>query len=102
MKAALRILEGENSKGPLPLHQVLIDSDETIVDVLKSKHPSPHPVSGHSIDPDTTRIHEPHPVLFERIDGNLICSTVLKMNGSAGPSGFGTASWKIFCTAFKR
>ena len=102
MKAALGILEGENSKGPLPLFQVLIDSDKTILDVLKAKHPFPHPVSGNAIDPDTTKILEPHPVILERIDDTLMQSTVLKMNGAANPSGLDITSRKRLCFAFKR
>ena len=49
-------------------------------------------MSGHAFDPDTARMHDPHPVLFEMIDSTLICSVVLKMDGAAGPSGFNTAS----------
>ena len=101
VKAAMRLLKGESSGGPLPLHQVLADSNETVLDVLKSKHPPPHPVSGDAIDPDTAGTQEPHPVLFERIDSTLIRSTVMKMDGAAGPSGLDTASWKRLCTAFK-
>ena len=41
-------------------------------------------------DPETTSGQEPHPVLFDQIDGTLIRSTVQKMDGAAGPSGLDT------------
>ena len=44
---------------------------------------------------------EPHPVMFEVIDGQLIHNTVLKMDGAAGPSGLDAAAWKCMCTSFK-
>ena len=91
VKAALKLLKGESSGGPLPLHQVLADSNETVLDVLKSKHPLPQSVSGDAVDPDIARTQEPHPVLFERIDSTLIRSTVMKMDGAAGPSGLDTS-----------
>ena len=42
---------------------------------------------------------EVHPILFDGI-GEFIHSTILKMNGAAGPSGLDTASWKRLCTLF--
>ena len=44
---------------------------------------------------------EPHPIIFERIDGQLIRSTALRMDGTAGPSGLDAAAWKRLCTSFK-
>ena len=46
-------------------------------------------------------ITQPHPILFERIDGDLICSTALKTDGVAGPSGLDAAAWKGLCNSFK-
>ena len=99
MKAAL--LENESSNGPLFLLQVLADRNETVLDVLKSKHPPPHPVSEDAINPVTAGAHKPHPVLFERIDSIVICSTVMRMDGAACPLRLNTASWRRLCTSFK-
>ena len=99
VKAAL--LENESSNGPLLLLQVLADRNETVLDILKSKHPPPHPVSEDAINPVTAGAHEPHPVLFERIDSIVICSTVMRMDGAACPSRLNTASWRRLCTSFK-
>ena len=68
--------------------------------LLKEKHPSAqaaHSATLLSGDDNTT---ETYPVLFERIDGNLIRSTALKVQGSAGPSGMDAAGWRHMCTAF--
>lgn len=46
-------------------------------------------------------LEEPHPILFEKLNGALIRETILKMDGGAGPSGFDAASWKCVCTSFK-
>ena len=38
--------------------------------------------------------------MFEVIDGQLIRSTVLKMDGAAGPSSLDAAAWKRTFTSF--
>ena len=74
---------------------------ETVRDILMKKHPPKQPPTLSSlIEPDSPP-PEPHPVMFEVIDGQLIRSTVLKMDGAAGPSGLDTAAWKRMCTSFK-
>ena len=102
MKAALRLLKGEPSGGSLPLDQCMDDSRRTVLDILKFKHPPPrHVLAGVDFDLETTSGQELHPVLFDRIDGSLIRSTVQKMDGTAGPSGgLDTPCWKRLCTAF--
>ena len=57
-------------------------------------------IIGTDIDPETIDCLEPHPVLFDQIDGTLIHSIVQKMDGAAGPSGLDTACWRRLCTAF--
>ena len=47
---------------------------------------------------EETQVH--HPVYFNQIDGALIRSTVLSMDGATGPSGMDTAGLKHLCTAF--
>ena len=56
-----------------------------------------------TIIPDQTRLTtlEPHPVIFDVIDGQLIRSMMLKMDGAAGPSGLDATAWKRMCTSFK-
>ena len=42
---------------------------------------------GVDFDPENSSSQEPHPVLFDQINGTLICSIVQKMDGAAGPLG---------------
>ena len=44
---------------------------------------------------------EPHPVMFDEINGQMIHDMILRMDGAAGPSDPGAASWKRLCTSFK-
>jgi hypothetical protein len=44
---------------------------------------------------------EQHPILFERIDGDLIQNTATRTEGAAGPSGLDAAAWRRLCTSFK-
>ena len=102
VRAALRLLEGEPSGGPLPLDQCTNEctnnGSRTVLDVLKSKHPPPNRVLAVDLDPETISGQEPHPIIFDQIDSVLIRSTV---HGAAGPSGLDTSCWKRMCTAFK-
>ena len=41
-----------------------------------------------------------HPVLFERIDGDLIRSSALRTHGGAGPSVLDASGWRRLCTSF--
>ena len=45
---------------------------------------------------------EPHSVMFEQINGALICDTALKTKGGAGPSGIDAAGWRQLVTSFRK
>ena len=100
VRAALRLLS-ESSGDVLPLDMVVNpDDNETVHDILLKKHPSRQPPkAGALVTPDLPS-SEPHPVLFDGIDGQLIHKTVLKMDGAAGPSGLDAAAWKRLCSSF--
>ena len=104
VRAALRIVTDSNGIGTLPLDKVVEPEKEkleTVRNVLLKKHPPKQPPRPSAlIEPDSPP-PEPHPVMFEVIDGQLIRSTVLKMDGAAGPSGLDAAAWKRMCTSFK-
>ena len=104
VRAALRIVTGSYGGGSLPLDQVAdpeSDNSETVRDVLLKKHPPKQPPSVSSLLEPESQPPEPHPVMFEVIDGQFIRNTVLKMDGAAGPSGLDAAAWKCICTSFK-
>ena len=65
------------------------------------KHPPQEPPKPSAIIPPGVSVIEPHPVIFDRIDNQLIRSTALKMDGAAGPSGLDASAWKRLCTSFK-
>ena len=76
------------------------ETNRTVRDVLKDKHPPGQPIS-----PEVIIDGEPpefHSVVFDQINASLIRSTALKTTGSAGPSGLDAASWRRLCTSFKR
>ena len=102
VKSALRLLSNcsNSSKGSLPLSQTL-DDGTTVKQRLLQLHPIAQPVLAEAV---TTRMPATptHPVIYEEIDGNLIKSVTLKINGSAGPSGLDSAAWKRACCSFGR
>ena len=105
VRAALRIVTANCGSGSLPLDQIAepeSDASETVRDILVKKHPPKQPPSvSFLLEPPDSQPPEPHPVMFEAIDGQLIRNTVLRMDGTAGPSGLDAAAWKRLCTSFK-
>ena len=65
---------------------VLPDNSETVREsLLKKNPPGKPPVPSALVNADANV--EPHPVIFDRIDEELIQNTATKTEGSAGPSG---------------
>ena len=77
---------------------------QTVLDILKLKHPESKPMRAPVIDGSANSIskEEPHPVIFERITGSLIRTMVLRTEGAAGPSGLDAQGWRRLCTSFKK
>ena len=71
----------------------------TVRELLANKHPSGQPAYNSCIVPDEPQ--DPHPVIFESLDGNAIRSAALKINGVAGPSGLDSHVWRRLCTSHK-
>ena len=66
---------------------------------LLEKHPPGIPATPSAISEEPPTI-QPHPVVYDQIDGPLIRSTVQCLSGSAGPSGFDAKGWKRVCSSF--
>ena len=98
VKASIRLITEQAGSGSLSLSSIQPDR-RTVKDHLLAKHPPGVPASPHSIS-DEPPVSEPHPIIFEQIDGPFIRSTVLQMNGSACPSGLDARAWKRLCTSF--
>lgn len=104
IKAALRLIAEESSGGILHVGDVVPSGSptpQTVLDVLKSKHPSRQ-----QLNPDSI-IHSPilpepvHPVLYDRIDASAIRSAALHTEGAGGPSGVDAYGWRRLCTSFQ-
>ena len=100
-KAAIRLLT-ENGQGEvLKLDEVASDG-RTVLEILKSKHPSPHPCSASALLHPDLDPPEIHPVAYEAIDARCIRTAALHTFGAGGPSGTDTARWRRLCTSFKK
>ena len=104
VKAALRLISQDNYRGTLSLDSIVdSDNNQTVRDILFQKHPSRQPITKSAIISShaTPSQQHPHPILFDKIDGHLIHSTILRMDGAAGPSGLDCGAWKRLCSSFK-
>ena len=107
VKAALRLLSESGSVGkPLSLNAPVCESEPsvTVRRKLIEKHPDPAPLyPSHSLLPSTPPPnHEPHFIQFHHIDGILVRSMLLRMDGAAGPSGMDVSHWRKACTSFSK
>ena len=100
VKAALRLVTEQSNTGCLGLDSLQPDG-RTVKDHLLDKHPPDNPAAPSTIS-GTPSVPEPHPIVFEQIDGSLIRSTIQRLSGSAGPSGMNAKGWKRMCSSFHR
>ena len=72
---------------------------ESVKKHLLDKHPPgcPATVAALSKEPPAA---QPHPVVYDQIDGPMVRATVQRLSGSAGPSGFDAKGWKRVCSSF--
>lgn len=101
-RAALRLLDKHGRSKVLSTNEpTRSDGSETVMDVLKSKHPPGQQVHPEAIIADSYQGPDTHPVLFDDITGASIRHAALRTNGSAGPSGLDTCAWQRLCCSFK-
>ena len=98
VRAAMRLISDQSSAGVLNLDEEI--DGTSVRDILKEKHPQPQVPRPSALLLPVTNGSDIHPVLFDRITGDLIRSTALRVQGSAGPSGMDAAGWRRMCTAF--
>ena len=101
-KAALDLISNVEKGGILHLNDPA-DPDNptspTVREVLISKHPPAKPAHPNCIltdEPDN-----PHPIIFESLDGSIVRSAALRVSGAAGPSGLDAHEWRRLCTSHK-
>ena len=104
VKSALRLLSETRKGSPLRIDMLLASGEETtstVRDEQLKKHPSGQTASPEALLQPHSLLPPPnHPVIFEHIDAASIRSAALRTNGSAGPSGPDTSSWRHLCTSF--
>ena len=99
VRAALRLLLHHDSVGVLNLdHEI---NGVPVGEILKDKHPPAQPANPSTLLPTSACTVEFHPVLFGQVNGDMIRSAALQVNGSAGPSGVDAVGWRRMCTAFQ-
>lgn len=75
--------------------------ESTVFNELVKKHSDPSPATSMTlINPNTITLQSCHPVIFDCLDGDLICCTAVRIEGSAGPSGVDALGWRRLCTSF--
>ena len=98
LKAAMRMISECSNAGSLSLNGIQPDG-RTVKDHLMDKHPA-RTMPPMSAIVDQGQDSEPHPVLFDEIDGTLIRTIAVQTTGSAGPSGLDASGWRRLCTSF--
>ena len=82
---AIRTLQNEQSGGVLDVQEK--NNGETVLQILKSKHPLSQPYDPALIVDDCPNTLPYHPSIFDRIDAHAIRRAILETSGSHGPSG---------------
>ena len=102
MRGAIKLIDDDHTGRRLYLDSLinLNNPSESVRDILLKKHPPKQTYKAETIVNSKTTVADPHPIIFEWIDGQLIRSMVLKMDGAAGPSGLDIAAWRQLCTSF--
>ena len=87
---SLQLLTQNGNSGVLPVNDPVHQSDsesQTVLDILKSKHPQAQPASPDTILWNSSKAPQIHPVIFDQINASSIRSADLRTKGAAGPSG---------------
>ena len=93
VKDAIRFLTQSNSNDIIPI------SEESLQE-LKKKHPPREPPIKSALMMPNEPIQEPHSIIFDQLNGELIRKVALRTEGSAGPSGLDASAWRRLCTSF--
>ena len=107
MRDALWLINGDGVGGVLSLSDFIPPDPNspnstplTVLDVLRSKPPSPQQALEEALVDCSSEVSCIYPVIFERIDAKCIRSAALKSFGSGGPSRTDAYCWRRLCTSF--
>ena len=95
---AIRTLQDEQNGSVLDLQEKT--NGETVLQILKSKHPSSQPYDPALIVDDWPNTLPYHPSIFDRIVAHVIRRATLKTSGGHGPPGVDALEWRRYLTAF--
>ena len=77
-------------------------NSKTVSDVLKEKHPPPHPCDPKAVLPFSSESTPPfHSIIYDSINANQIRSAAVKTSGAGSPSELDAHCWRRLCTSFK-
>ena len=82
---AIRTLQNEQNGGVLDIKETI--NGQTLLQILKSEHPSPQPYDPALIVDDWPNTQPYHSSIFDKIDAHAIRRATLKTSGDHGPSG---------------
>ena len=102
VKSALHLLSSDSRDSPLSLDKDTTSStgSDNVRDILHKRHPPSRPVYPSAILPEEEASSPTHPILFRSITGQPVCTTAIRMEGAAGPSGLNAADWRRMCSSF--
>ena len=95
---AIRTFQNEQNGGVLDIQEKI--NGETVLQILKSKHPSSQPYDPALIVDDWPNTLPHHPSIFNRIDAHAIRRATFKTSGGHGTSGVDALEWRRYLTAF--
>ena len=102
VKTAIRLLGNQNNGKVFSLNTPIQQkgSPSTVHYALIDKHPTSQPAHPETLLDPSNPFGVPHPILFEKLDGEMIRSIALRIEGSA--CGVDSYGWRWLCTSFKR
>ena len=95
VKAAIRVLGNQKNGKVFSLNTPILlnGSPSTVRDALIDTHPTSQPTHPETLLDPSNPFGVPHSILFEKLDGEMIRSIALRIEGSAGPSGVDSYGW---------
>ncbi len=96
--SAFRLLAAEENPGGVLKENDKLPSGETVLDVLRDKHPK---AQSPNEEATLTQPTTPNPVIFDCVDADLIRHSAKQTRGSAGPSGLNAHAWRKLCCSFR-
>ena len=91
-KAALTLLSDHPRRKRLHLDEFVDTTGKTVRDIRTygDKHPPAAPLHADCLISDSSTVPDYHSIIFDGLDGTVVCEAALHTSGEAGPSGVDT------------